>query len=175
MIEGNNIYLRPMELADVEYKVNWINDNDVRKTLIFAAYPASKLATEQWLRKVVSDLSRKDFIVCLKSDHSPIGFAGIRSIDLINLKAESYMGIGAKEHWGKGYGYDIKKTILVYCFDHLRLNKVYSHHLINNTPMININLKLGGKQEGVLREDIYSNGKLTDRVIMSVLKDELIR
>jgi len=175
MIEGEKIYLRPMEISDVPYKVKWVNDSDVRRTLIIFDYPISPVATEQWLRKVALDTSRKDFIVCLKSDHTPIGFAGLKSIDRTNLKAESYMGIGAKEHWGKGYGYDIKKTILIYSFDYLHLNKIYSHHLADNMPMININMKLGGKQEGTLRQDVFVNGGLKDRVLISVLRNEMIR
>jgi RimJ/RimL family protein N-acetyltransferase len=174
MIESGNIYLRPMEIEDVPYKVRWINDPDVRRTLNFD-YPISKVATEQWLRKVATDSSRKDFIACLKSNNIPIGYGGFLHIDYKNLKAESYMGIGAKEYWGSGNGYQLKKALLVYAFDHLRLNRVYSYHLTDNKPMIKINLKLGGKEEGIVREDVYSNGALRDRILLSVLKDEMIR
>ena len=175
MLEGDFIYLRPMEVEDVPFRVKWINDEDVRKTLTVADYPISKISTEQWLRKVVNDSSRKDFIVCLKTNDLPIGFAGLKNLDYRNCKTESMLGIGAKEHWGKGLGFDIKKALLIYCFDVLFLNKVYSHHLAENKYMININLKLGAKQDGYLRKDYFLNGVLKDRVIMSVLKDEMIR
>lgn len=174
MIEGNLTYLRLMEIEDVKHKVDWINDKEIRSTLIFSDYPTSKVLTEQWLRKVAGDRSRKDLIICLKSDNTPIGFAGIKSIDYQNLKAESYLCIGVKEYWGKGLGLDVKRAILNYCFNELRLNKVYSYHLVDNKPMIRINLKLGGKQEGILREDIYADGKLVDRVVVSILKQDLI-
>lgn len=174
MIEGNHVYIRLMEIADVKYKVKWVNDDEVRKTLLFFDYPISVLGTENWLRKVSHDPTRKDFIVCLKSDNTPIGFTGLRHIDYKNSKAESFMCIGAKEQWGKGYGYDIKKAVLKYSFESLNLNKIYSHHLVHNNAMIKINLKLGGKQEGILREDVYSEGKLTDRVVISILKKEML-
>lgn len=174
MIEGKHVYIRLMEIDDVKYKVKWVNDEEVRKSLLFFDYPISVLATENWLRKVSLDSTRKDFIVCLKSNDTPIGFVGLRNIDYKNAKAESFMCIGEKEQWGKGYGYDIKKSIVKYSFESLNLNKIYSHHLIHNKAMININLKLGGKQEGILREDAYSEGTLTDRVIISILKKEFI-
>lgn len=173
MIEGTYIYLRPMEIHDVPYKVKWINDSDVRRTLNFD-FPISKIATEQWLRKVAMDPSRKDFIVCLKSNHAPIGYGGLLNIDYRNLKAESYMGIGETGDWGKGYGLDIKRTLLTYSFNILRLNKVYSYHLTANTPMIKINMKLGGKQEGIVRDDVFSGGELKERVLISVLKSEMV-
>jgi len=174
MIQGSNIYLRLMEIEDVPYKVKWINDNDVRQTLNFD-YPISKVATETWLRKVAANPDRKDFIACLKANDTPVGYAGLLNIDIKHHKAESYIGIGAKEFWGTGLGFDLKKTLLLYAFDHLRLNKVYSYHLIDNKPMININFKLGGQQEGVQREDVMHNGNFKDRVLMSVLKSEFIR
>lgn len=174
MIEGKDIYLRLMEIEDVPYKVRWINDSDVRQTLNFD-FPISKVATEQWLRKIATDPSRKDFIACLKSDDTPIGYGGLLYIDNKHKRAESYMGIGAKEQWGKGLGYDLKRTLLLYAFDMLRLNKVYSYHLADNKPMIRINLKLGGKQEGIQREDVMSYGEFKDRVLVSVLNREFIR
>lgn len=174
MIEGDLIYLRPMELEDVKYKVHWVNDNEVRKTLIYSDYPASIIGTEQWLKRVAADASRKNFMVCLKSDHTPIGFAGIKSIDRENQKCESFLGIGVKAYWGKGLGLDIKKAILQYCFSELRLNKVYSMHLVDNHAMIKINLKLGGKEEGILRDNIWHNGQFHDMVVISVLKNEFL-
>ena len=38
--------------------------------------------------------------------------------------------------------------------------------------MIRINMKLGGKLEGTLREDVWHNGKFQDMVIISILKNE---
>lgn len=172
MIEGDLIYLRPMEIEDVKHKVQWVNDQEVRKTLVYSDYPATVLGTEQWLRRVAADPGRKNFMVCMKADHKTVGFAGIKSIDRINLKCESFMGIGVKEYWGKGLGYDIKKSILEYCFSELQLNKVYSMHLADNQAMIRINMKLGGKLEGTLREDVWHNGKFQDMVIISILKNE---
>jgi RimJ/RimL family protein N-acetyltransferase len=175
MIQGNLIYLRPMEIEDVKYKVEWVNDHEVRKTLVYSDYPASILGTEQWLRKVSGDPGRKNFMVCLKADHRTVGFAGVKGIDRVNLKCESFMGIGVKDYWGKGLGYDIKKALLEYCFSELQLNKVYSMHLADNQAMVRINLKLGGKLEGTLREDVWHNGKFHDMVIISVLKSEFIK
>ena len=175
MIEGDQIYIRAMELEDVKHKVQWLNDKEVRKSLIYSDYPASVLATEQWLRRVVTDPTRKDFIVCLKSEDVPIGFAGLRNIDRNNQKAESYLGIGAKEYWGRGLGLDIKQALLDYCFDELKLNKIYSQHLVDNQAMIKINKRLGGKEEGVLRQEIWHNGQFRDMVIISILKSEYIK
>lgn len=172
MIQAKTIYLRSMELSDVKIKVSWANNEQIRKTLGFADYPVSELATEAWLRKSATDSSRKDFMICLKHNNEPIGFCGIKNIDLINQKAESYLAIGNAEFWGKGIGFETKKALLDYSFMHLNLNKIYSYHQSDNEAMIKINMKLGAQREGLLRQDMRINGQWKDMVIISVLKAE---
>ena len=174
MINSENIYLRPMELADVKIKVKWINSEEVRMTLGFSDYPVSELATEAWLRKAAIDDRRKDFIICLQTTNEPIGFCGIKNIDLLNQKAETYLAIGDFNYWGKGLGFETKKALLDYCFKHLNLNKVYSYHQADNAAMIKINMKLGAQKDGVLREDWKINGEMKDMVIISVLRNDYL-
>lgn len=173
MLLGDQVYLRLMEERDIPYKVKWINDPEVRATLNFE-YPISEVATKQWLSKVSLDSSRKDFIVCLKENDEPIGYAGLLKIEVRNSKAESYMGIGNKEYWGKGYGSDIRKVILEYAFNELSLNKVYSFVWCKNPKMIKLNERFGFKVEGTLRQDVFSHGELRDRVVMGLLRSEYL-
>src|SRR5699024_1089041 len=158
MLNGKQIYLRLMEEKDVSYKVKWINNHEFRHTLNFD-YPLSEISTQKWLHSVSGDSSRKDFIVCHKDNDEPIGYCGLIGIDNKNSKAESYMGIGNLEFQGKGIGYDIRKVLLNYAFDELGLNKVYAYVWKENTPMLNLNEKVGFQIEGLLRQDIFSHGE----------------
>ena len=135
MLIGQNIYLRLMEECDIPYKVKWVNDSEVRRTLNFD-YPISEVGTKNWLGKVILDNSRKDFIVCLRDNDLPIGYGGFLNIDIKNSKAESYMAIGDKIYWGKGFAKEIRKLLLVYAFDEIGLNKVYSYVWSENDKMI---------------------------------------
>ena len=173
MILGERVYLRLMEEEDIPYKVKWINDPEVRRTLNFD-YPISKIGTKQWLNRVSSDSTRKDFMVCLKENDLPIGYCGLLNIDIRNSKAESYMGIGNKNYWGKGYGKEIRKLLLDYAFQELGLNRIYSYVWSKNEKMINLNKKVGFKIEGLLRADIFSHGEYRDRYIMSILKEDYL-
>jgi len=173
MIKSDRVYLRLMERKDVPYKVKWVNDPDVRRTLFFQEI--SELGTEQWLNKVALDSTRKDFIICDLETDNPIGFASVVKIDLMNSKAETYLCIGDKEYWGKGYGTEVKRMLLRYVFIELGLNKVYSYNWVENKRMIEINKKLGFTLEGQLRKDIFANGEYKDRVIFSMLKEEYLK
>jgi RimJ/RimL family protein N-acetyltransferase len=174
MIHSKNVFLRPMELTDVKIKVKWVNNDEVRRTLGFPDFPVSELATEAWLRKAAVDNSRKDFIICLQENNEPIGFCGIKNIDLFNQKAESYLAIGEMNYRGKGLGFETKKALLDYSFNHLNLNKVYSYHQADNEAMIKINMSLGAQKDGLLREDLRIDGTMRDMVIISILKKDYL-
>lgn len=171
MLIGEHIYLRLMEERDVPCKVKWANDPEVRRTLNFD-YPISEVATKQWLNKVALDSSRKDFIVCLIKEDTPIGYGGFLNIDIKNSKAESYMAIGDKNYWGKGYAKELRKLLLKYAFNEIGLNKVYSYVWSQNEKMINLNKMIGFKIEGLIRADVFSHGEYRDRHIMGILKED---
>lgn len=173
MLLGNRIYLRLMEERDVPYKVKWINDPEVRKTLNFD-YPVSEIGTKQWLNKIALDSSRKDFVVCLKDKDIPIGYGGFLNIDIKNSKAESYMAIGNKNYWGKGYAKEVRKVLLEYAFQELGLNKVYSYVWSENEKMINLNKSVGFGIEGLLKADVFSHGEYRDRYVMSIFKKDYL-
>jgi|SRR5699024_2017958 len=173
MIHGKNIYLRLMEKRDVKYKVEWVNDPKVRRTLFFQ--DISELGTEQWLIKVSSDNSRNDFVICEGENDIPIGFASVVNIDFKNSSAETYICIGNQNYWGKGYGTEVKEVLLEYIFLELGLNRTYAYNWAENKNMIQINKKLGFTLEGVLRQDRFSNGEYKDRVLFSMLKEEYLK
>jgi RimJ/RimL family protein N-acetyltransferase len=174
MLFGERIYLRLMEERDIPFRVKWINDPDVRKTLNFD-YPVSEIATKHWLNKVALDGNRRDFIVCLKENDNPIGYGGLLHIDRKNSKAESYMAIGEKDKWGKGFAKDIRKVLLSYAFIEIGINKVYSYVWSENSKMIKLNENVGFQIEGRLSQDVFSHGEYRDRVIMGVLKDNYLK
>lgn len=174
LIIGKKSYIRLMEKKDVPHKVNWFNDEEVRKTLNID-FPISEVGTNQWLSNVATDNTRRDFIICDLDTNDPVGYCGLVNIDYKNRKAESYLGIGNKNYWGKGYGSEARRLILDYAFEHLSLNKVYSFVWKENEAMIHINQKVGFKIEGTLRDDVYYEGKFRDKHVMGVLKDEYVK
>lgn len=174
MIIKEEIYIRLMEESDIDYKVAWFNDPEVRKTLNLE-FPISKIGTRNWLSSVSKNSTRKDFVICVKENDMPIGYCGLVNMDLKNRKAESYLGIGDKSQWGKGYATQARKAILDYGFDNLSLNKIYSYIWAENEAMIHINEKVGYKKEGLLRDDVFHEGEYRDKYLMGLLKDEYIR
>jgi len=174
MIEGKNTFIRLMEEEDVPHKVDWFNDIKVRKTLN-VNFPISIIGTKKWLNNVSLNDSRKDFIICSSLDNVPVGYCGLVNIDIKNSKAESYLGMGNKEYWGKGHASEARRLLLDYAFNELDLNKVYSYVWSANEKMIHINKKVGYQVEGKLRDDVFHQGEFRDKLIMGLLKKEYRR
>ncbi|MBM7610255.1 RimJ/RimL family protein N-acetyltransferase [Lysinibacillus composti] len=172
MIIGNNIIMKLMEDKDIQYKVKWVNDEEIRDVLISDFISESQ--TRQWLSKNAHNNTRRDFFIFLKEDEKPIGFSSLKNIDYINSKAEMTLCIGDKEVRGRGLAKEARGLMLDYAFLELGLNKLYTHNWVKNKPIINLNQKMGFKIEGTLRQNKFFKGEFRDFVVMGLLKSEWV-
>lgn len=77
-----------------------------------------------------------------------------------------------KEQRGKGYGSSAMELLLKYAFEERRLNKFSGFCLDTNTTSAAMMKKLGCKQEGIVREEIYINGQYHDRLLFGLTAKE---
>lgn len=171
MLKGDRIYLRLSGPDDAHQRAEWMNDPVIREYLN-APYPVSTFSTRKWLENLINDQTKIDFTICLNNPNKIIGYTGFRSIDLENNKAESYTAIGNKEYSGKGYATESKMLALDYIFNRYHLNKVYAKIRSDHQQSLKLNLSIGYKIDGTLRQDIFSNGRYFDMIEMSLLREE---
>jgi RimJ/RimL family protein N-acetyltransferase len=74
----------------------------------------------------------------------------------------------------KGYAREAKLICFRYAFLELRLNKYYSWCIETNENMIRHQLALGCKQEGRVREHIYTDGRYLDAIHFGMTKAEFV-
>ncbi len=72
---------------------------------------------------------------------------------------------------GKGLGKEAMLAMMKYCFEDLKLKRLYLDHYTGN-PAGFLYQSLGFKYEGVLRDNCRKNGKLYDVHLMSMLAAE---
>jgi len=168
MLVGERVYLRPMEERDVADRVRWFNDPRICLTLGMDFPPVSEVGTRQWLQRAALNNRRKDFIICLRADNRPIGSIGLRDINWRHSKAETYLAVGEREAWGKGYGKEAQRLLLEYSFVQLGLNRLYLYTLVENERMVRLNQGLGFAVEGTLRSDVFDHSEYRDRVVMGI-------
>ncbi len=101
-----------------------------------------------------------------------IGFGGLFDISQ-EMTATLFVGIGEREHWGKGLGAEATRLICEYGFFFRSLHSIKVEVNGYNRQAIRVYERLSFKVVGRLRDAIVMNGNRYDRVIMDLLRHEL--
>ena len=166
-IDGERIYLRQMREEDAPYVVKWRTDPEIRKWM-FNQEELTMESHMNWFRQR-SQSNRVDFVICNKITNECIGTLNVINIE--NQRAEAGKMLGNKEYWGRGYAKEAFRLWLNYGFENLGFKKIYVRTMINNTPNIKLNEKLGFKTS---EETVVSyNNRTYDVVVMEINQENL--
>lgn len=170
IITGDHIVLRPLNKADIENRVRWFNDPDVRKTLIIGdRFELDK--TIRWFEKIQHDDSRVELII-ETPQKIPVGVVGLAGIDSTHRTAEIYIVIGQKEFWGKGLMLEAECLLIDWAFNSLGLEKIWAQTRPDNIASVITMKKMGFQIEGTLRCDKIVDGRRIDVHRLGLLKNE---
>lgn len=175
MLIGERIMLRSIVEEDWELRFKWVTDPDISATMLSGlGIPLSPSRVKGQIDSFIADPNSVDCVILDKETQLPIGFVHLFDIDQWARKAELGLFIGEKSYHGRGYGTETTRFIVDFAFNRLNLNKVHLAVDADNPAGIRCYEKAGFKTDGVLREEIFKNGKYVDRIVMSVLRHEFI-
>lgn len=172
MIEGKNIYLRVMELEDMECYREMINDVAVSDKVVGWGFPVSKEAQIEWYKRAITDEKNKRFTVVEKESNSPVGMVTLSGIDWHNRSATHGIKLHPLCPKGKGIGTDAVMTLMRYAFEQVNLNRLDGSWMSDNVASENLYIKCGWKVEGIKEKAIYRNGTYHDLKISGILREE---
>lgn len=171
-IQGNLVYLRSLERADLASLAEWLNDSEVTRLLFMGLLPTNvEMLTAQWER----DRNNPDevaFAVCDADTGAVVGTTGLYRIHWVMRTAEFRVFLGDKRVWNRGIGTECAKVMTVYGFEKLNLNKVWLGVNAENLGGVRAYEKAGFVHEGVLRQEQYRNFRYYDAIRMSMLRSE---
>ena len=170
-IIGDKIYLRPLEMEDIDSFVLWLNDEEVRQYLSMTS-PLNKIREKEWVENLYKDDRNTVLGIVVKENDQLIGNIGMHRISIPHRQAGMGIFIGDKTCWSKGYGTEALKLMLGYGFDQLNLHRLHLTVFSFNARAIRTYEKVGFKREGVFREHLYRNGKYHDVYYMAILENE---
>ncbi|MFC1715761.1 GNAT family N-acetyltransferase [Candidatus Poribacteria bacterium] len=170
-IVGDRIYLRPLDMEDIDPFVQWLNDEEVRQYLSRMS-PLNKVREKDFIEGLYKNDSEIVLGIVLKEDDQLIGNLALHRISSPFRHAGMGIVIGDKSCWSKGYGTEAMNLMMGYGFDELNLHRIFLTVLSFNTRAIRTYEKVGFKKEGVFRDHIYRNGKYHDVHYMGILEDE---
>jgi RimJ/RimL family protein N-acetyltransferase len=168
MMHGQQVVLRPWDLADAERLARWLNDDQVTRFLPFW-FPATLKGEEAWIR---ADLPGETRFAVDTREGRHIGHCSLKEQPGHARCSEAGLWIGEKDCWGKGYGTDALVTLCAFGFAYLNLHRVFLHVVADNVGAVRCYEKAGFRHEGRLREHRYHVGRYWDVLCMGLLCEE---
>ncbi len=170
-LDGDRLYLRPLDTGDLECCLRWMNDPELlqflgRKT------PMSREMETEWLAKQYQDERHTNLAIVLKDGDRHIGNCGLDNADLLNRNASFGIFIGEADAREQGYGTEAVRLLLDYGFAQLNLHRIDLTVFSFNERARKAYEKAGFVLEGTRREDYYRHGKYHDTHLMGILKSE---
>lgn len=155
--------------ADVEARVQWINDPRINVSMFFDL-PASVEKTLNWAKSIKDNNSRVDFTI-VDEENNIVAMGGFTGIDRVHKHAEHYMMVNPEMH-GKGYGKKASLWICNYVFLKFDLHKIFLYTDNHNIASYKIYENSGFQLEGILRDHKWKNGSFQNRRFYGLLESE---
>ena len=170
---GKKVKLIAMEEEHIEMLRELANDPEFEKMIVGWSYPINKKDQKAWCESVTkNDVNNLHYVIWTEED-GPVGAIGLRRIDWKNGTADGGgMRIAKKEIRTRGLATDAWMTLMRYCFEELRLNRVNGSALIYNAASQKVCERVGFKREGIMRQAVYKNGEFHDVVMYGCLRSD---
>lgn len=169
MLETERLFLRPVEESDLAEILEFQWDKELMRYMLFK--PLSMQNQKQWL----SSLGGENLAFSIFYKHSDaselIGLATLNRINHLHQRASWGMKL-KRNIQGKGVGYEASLIILHFAFSVLNMHKVHGDIMSENTANRKMCQKIGVREEGILIDHYFQNGKFNDVVLVGINKIE---
>ena len=173
MIKGKVVGLRAVESSDLNLLRDWRNLPDFRGN--FREVRELSLADQESWFESLNKTKHVNFMFTIVrlEDNKPIGAAGLLYINWINRSADFSFYIGENGTYidDKGYADEAASLLIEYGFNNLNLNKVWMElYEFDRQKLTFFKNKFDFKQDGILRENCFEDGKYWNSEIISLLR-----
>ena len=170
MISSSRLVLRALEKHDLEF-LHTLHNSFQNMSYFFEEPFETLRELEELFEKHLHNPSERRFVVELRNEPTRVGVLSLVEIDDINRNAE--VDIIVSEHFrGKGLGKEAFLLAVKYAFDVLNLYKLYLEVLPTNSFGRRIYEHFGFREESLLREHYFVDGKYVDAVRMCLFEKD---
>jgi diamine N-acetyltransferase len=175
VVVGERVALGPIRKDLAETYARWMNSEGVRYGLgnVKVATPESE---GKWVDEVLEKGAKDppevaEFTIYDRSDHAPVGTAGLFDIEYLHGSCE--FGILLGDRRGQGLGTEATRLVLRWGFETLGLRNVLLQVFDWNAEAQRAYERVGFRRVGVRRGSALSRGKAVDVVLMDLIPEEL--
>ena len=174
MIPGETINLRAVERHDVPLLHSWFNDPVVMDGWGWSA-PARSIQhvagqVEDWLARETA-VDRPEALIAESLAGDPIGLIVLR-VERPEARAVELSLLVDADHWGEGFGLDMMQTVLEACFGGWGVHRIGVRVEAGNERALALYRRLGFKEEGLLRQAAFRDGRHEDVLLFGQLAAE---
>jgi diamine N-acetyltransferase len=172
-LKGKNIYLRALELEDLEFLYQ-LENNELVWEVSNTTTPYSKFILKQYLENSYKDIfeaKQLRLVICVSGSDKLIG-----CVDLFDfVPKHKRVGVGiiisSKQDLQKGYASEALNMICNYVFTHLNSHQVYANITEDNQPSISLFENAKFKKVGIKLDWIYSFGKFKNELLYQLVNE----
>lgn len=169
-LQSARLRLRPAREDDAEALLAAM-EPATTQNLSFFRDPIDLDRQRSYLRRMQSAQDRL-FVIELRDGEHIVGTCGIHEYDRHNDNGRMGLLIFRESDRALGYGSEATELLMCWAFTALELHKLYVRILMTNDAARAHYLKLGFKEEGVMREEYKLGGEYHDMILFSLLKRE---
>ncbi len=163
------------ELNPVNYTgvMQHYTDNEIKT--FFGMQSDQELEAEKSRSRQGMTMAGKSFLyfhLIDKSSNNVMGWCGFHTWFTKHRRAEIGYVLNHDQYKGKGYMKEALPAVLKFGFENMDLHRVEALVAPGNEPSLNLLLRSGFTQEGLLRQHYFANGKMEDSAIFSLLRSE---
>ncbi len=150
------------EIAGKTSWYNWFNDEDNTVNMQKHYFPNTKRDQERYfINDISNDKSKLQLGIFHKEDQLLIGIIALTDINFINRKCAIAGLIGEKKYRSIIYYLEANRLLIRHAVHSLNMHKI-SGGSISREIALYYERMLGFKIEGILKQDVYKDGKYKD-------------
>lgn len=171
-LRGEQIYLRALELEDLDFIYEIENDTSLWE-LSETQTPYSRFLIQQYLENAHQDVfeaKQLRLVICDLKD-KPIGLIDVFDFNFKNKRAGLGILIKDETNHFKGYGKEALSLLVNYCFKILHLHQVYANVSETNLASLKLFEGNGFKNIGLKKDWSFDGTIFTSEYLLQRIKD----
>jgi [ribosomal protein S5]-alanine N-acetyltransferase len=173
-LETDRLLIREVLASDTDDFLRYRQQADYWRHVPIEPPTAESIATSVngWIQnQTQSPRTAYNLAVIDKRSDQLVGDAGLFVRNIRSRQGEIGWGV-ISSHTGQGLATEIGEALLRLAFDTLSLHRVFAQCRIENQASRRIMVKLGMREEGVFRENVFARGEWWSSVQSSILSTE---
>lgn len=168
-LKGKNIFLRALELEDINYLFS-IENNEKYWSISDSQIPFSKYLLNRYLKNSHMDIYEAKQLRLVITDfrENTIGLIDLFDIDFKNNRAGVAIIINEKMR-NKGFAKEALEMLIKYSKTHLSLHQLYCNILEDNTHSVNLFKSVQFKEVGLKKDWIKFDGKYKNEMLLQLI------